>query len=76
MIKELLNENNVTLSHAIDSNTVLLETGLDSLSFAVLVVQLEEELGYDPFVLMKDPFYPKTYGEFVNLYEKYKEHRT
>ncbi|MCV6596811.1 MAG: acyl carrier protein [Mangrovicoccus sp.] len=53
-------------------DTVLLESGLDSLGFAIFVSQLEEELGYDPFTLSDDAFYPQTYREFVAFYEKYK----
>jgi len=49
--------------------TVLLETGLDSLGFAVLVVTLEQELGYDPFLLSEEAYYPRTFGEFVRFYE-------
>lgn len=48
---------------------MLLESGLDSLGFAILVVRLEEELGYDPFVLAKTPYYPRTFGDFVAFYE-------
>lgn len=53
-------------------DTVLLESGLDSLGFAIFVSQLEEELGYDPFTLSDDAFYPQTYSEFLSFYEKYK----
>lgn len=49
-------------------STVLLETGLDSLGFAILVTRLEEELGYDPFSLSAAPYYPSTYGEFLSFY--------
>ncbi len=52
-------------------NSVLLESGLDSLGFAVLVVRLEETLGYDPFVLMNEPVYPKTFGEFLDIYMRH-----
>ena len=52
--------------------SVLLETGLDSLGFAILVARLEEELGYDPFVLMDTPVYPKRFSEFVGIYEQFK----
>lgn len=55
----------------IKDDTVLLETGLDSLGFAILVTSLEEELGYDPFQIMDIPIYPVTFGEFVSIYEKY-----
>lgn len=51
--------------------TVLLETGLDSLGFAIIVTRLDEELGYDPFTLSDDAFYPQTFGEFCAFYEKY-----
>lgn len=55
----------------IPDNTVLLETELDSLGFAILVALLEEELDYDPFQLMDDAIYPRTFGEFVAIYDKY-----
>lgn len=51
--------------------TVLLESGLDSLGFAILVARLEEELGYDPFLLMDEPVYPRTLGEFVAIYQRF-----
>ncbi|OMQ14300.1 acyl carrier protein [Modestobacter sp. VKM Ac-2676] len=47
---------------------VLLESGLDSLGFAVLVTRLEETLGYDPFTEMDEPVYPSTLGDFVQIY--------
>ncbi|MEM6961427.1 MAG: acyl carrier protein [Myxococcota bacterium] len=53
---------------ALEESTVLLETGLDSLGFAILVTRLEEELQFDPFTLSKDPYYPTTFGEFVAFY--------
>lgn len=51
-------------------NVVLLESGLDSLGFAILVATLEEKLEFDPFTMMDEPFYPTTFGEFVSIYEK------
>jgi hypothetical protein len=57
----------------IDDNIILLETGLDSLGFAILVALLEEELDLDPFQLMDEPFYPSTFGEFVAIYEKFSD---
>ena len=50
--------------------TVLLDTGLDSLGFAVLVTVLSETLGFDPFTLSPEPYYPQTFGDFVAFYEK------
>ena len=52
----------------ISDDTVLLQSGLDSLGFAMLVAQLEEELGVDPFSEMELAVYPRTLGEFVNVY--------
>lgn len=48
--------------------TLLAKSGLDSLGFAILVTILEESLGYDPFTLSPDPYYPLTFGEFVDVY--------
>lgn len=55
----------------IADDQVLLESGLDSLGFAILVALLEEELDFDPFQRMEDAIYPTTFGEFVTVYEKY-----
>ena len=52
-------------------DTILLETGLDSLGFAIFVSQLEDELGFDPFTISQDAYYPQTYDEFVAFYDKY-----
>jgi len=51
--------------------TVLLESGLDSLGFAILVARLEEELGYDPFVMMDVPVYPRTLSDFIQIYQRF-----
>lgn len=53
-------------------DTVLLETGLDSLGFAIFVSQLEEELGFDPFTISQDAYYPQTYAEFVAFYDRFR----
>jgi len=49
--------------------TVLMNTGLDSLCFAILVARLEDRLGLDPFTSADDASFPVTLGEFVRLYE-------
>jgi acyl carrier protein len=49
---------------------VLLESGLDSLCFAIIVATLEDELGYDPFTEAEDVFFPVTLGDFVRFYER------
>ena len=50
-------------------NLELLETGLDSLSIAIIVSRLEERLGADPFTSSDDVLFPVTFGDFVKLYE-------
>jgi acyl carrier protein len=46
----------------------LLESGLDSLCFAIVVARLEDALGVDPFNA-DDVLFPITFGEFVSCYE-------
>jgi acyl carrier protein len=48
---------------------ILVESGLDSLCFAILVARLEDVLGIDPFTASDDVYYPVTLGEFVRFYE-------
>jgi acyl carrier protein len=50
-------------------NLVLLESGLDSLCMAIIVVRLEDSLGIDPFSAAEDLDLPVTLGDFVKLYE-------
>ena len=50
-------------------NLVLVDSGLDSLAFAVLVVRLESELGVDPFTASHDIAFPVTLRDFVSAYE-------
>ena len=47
----------------------LLDSGLDSLGFAVLVARLEDKLGVDPFTASEDAMFPVTFGDFVKVYE-------
>jgi hypothetical protein len=47
----------------------LLDCGLDSLSFALIVARLEDVLGFDPFDVTNEVKFPVTYGDFVKLYE-------
>lgn len=48
---------------------VLLDSGLNSLGFAVLVARLEDTLGIDPFTAAEDAMFPVTFGDFVKVYE-------
>ncbi len=47
----------------------LLESGLDSLCFAILVARLEDKLGFDPFASSDEIEFPVTLGEFVSVYD-------
>ncbi len=53
----------------LDDDLILLDSGLDSLGFAILVALLDEELGYDPFQIMEEPIYPTTFYEFLKIYD-------
>ena len=55
----------------LQDETVLLDSGLDSMSFATVVVTLEEELGEDPFLATDEVFYPTTLRDFMDFYIKY-----
>ena len=47
----------------------LLDTGLDSLCFAIIVARLEDRLGVDPFSSDDEIDFPVTVGDFIRLYE-------
>ena len=47
----------------------LIDCGLDSLSFAIIVARLEDALGVDPFSSDHATDFPVTFGDFVRLYE-------
>jgi hypothetical protein len=55
----------------LSDNLKLLDSGLDSLSFALIVARLEEALGYDPFDAPESISFPVTFGDFVKLYENH-----
>jgi acyl carrier protein len=48
----------------------LVQSGLDSLSFAIIVARLEDSLGIDPFNSTDAMEFPVTFGDFVRMYEK------
>jgi hypothetical protein len=50
-------------------NLELLESGLDSLCFAIVIIRLQDVLGVDPFNSSEDVLFPVTFGEFVRCYE-------
>jgi len=53
----------------LSDNLKLVDCGLDSLSFAIIVARLEDELGFDPFERDDNLKFPVTFGDFVRLYE-------
>jgi len=48
----------------------LMQCGLDSLGFAIVVARLEDSLGIDPFSSSEDAQFPVTFGDFIQMYEK------
>jgi acyl carrier protein len=65
---QIAREHGKTLAPLRD-DLVLLDSGLDSLGFAVLVARLEDTLGIDPFTTAEDAMFPLTLGDFVKAYE-------
>jgi Phosphopantetheine attachment site len=47
----------------------LLDSGLDSLCFAIVVARLEDVVGVDPFSTAQEIDFPVTLGEFIRCYE-------
>jgi acyl carrier protein len=67
-IEQIATEQKQPLAPLVD-DLLLADSGLDSLSFAILVARLEDELGLDPFSASTDTHYPITLGDFVKFYE-------
>jgi acyl carrier protein len=67
-VKQVAQEQHKRLAPLTDG-LELLKSGLDSLSFAILVTRLEDSLGIDPFAASEDAPFPVTFGDFVHLYE-------
>jgi hypothetical protein len=53
----------------LSDNLVLLDSGLDSLCFAIIVARLEDTLGLDPFNSEEEVDFPVTLGDFIRFYE-------
>jgi len=68
MMRQIAREHGKTLA-PLGDDLVLLDSGLDSLGFAVLVARLEDTLGIDPFTAAEDAVFPLTLGDFVKVYE-------
>jgi len=68
LIREIAIEQKKTLAPLDDDDLELVNSGLDSLCFAILVARLEDATGVDPFV--RNEAMPMTLGEFVALYDR------
>lgn len=55
---------------SLTDDRALMDSGLDSLAFAIVVARLEDALGIDPFSASEDAQFPVTFGDFVRMYEK------
>ena len=66
--EQVAREQEKVLSELCD-DTVLLESGLDSLCFAIIVARLEDRLGIDPFTTSEEVYFPVTLGDFIKFYE-------
>jgi acyl carrier protein len=66
--EQVARDQDKTLS-PLTNDLVLLDSGLDSLCFAIIVAKLEDELGIDPFTAADDVYFPVTLGDFVKFYE-------
>jgi acyl carrier protein len=71
-IRKVADEQKVSTA-ALSDDLVLLDSGLDSLCFAILVARLEDKLGVDPFAASDDVSFPVTLADFVKAYEDAEE---
>lgn len=67
-IEQVAGEQNKKLRPLTDDLN-LLDSGLDSLCFAILVARLEDKIGFDPFTASDDVEFPVTLGDFIRAYE-------
>jgi len=67
-IQQIAGEHRIELPVLTD-DLLLLNSGLDSLAFAVLVARLEDTLGVDPFAVDGFPSVV-TLGDFIKFYEE------
>jgi acyl carrier protein len=69
-IQQVAQLSDCQLVESIEPDTLLLECGLDSLGYAMLVAQLEEDLDFDPFTELAIDTYPSTFAEFLGIYQQ------
>lgn len=73
LFKQVAEEQDRRLAPLSD-NLALLDSGLDSLCFAIVVARLEDKLGIDPFSVAEDAYFPVTFGDFIRAYEHNASH--
>ena len=66
---QVAKEQNKELASMAD-DLLLVESGLDSLCFAIVVARLEDALGVDPFSTGAEINFPTTLGDFIKFYEE------
>jgi acyl carrier protein len=66
--EQVAKEQNKALA-PLNDNLALMDSGLDSLCFAIIVARLEDTLGIDPLSAAEDVRFPVTLGDFVRFYE-------
>ncbi len=66
--RQVANEHSKQLAPLAD-DLPLLESGLDSLCFAIIVSRLEDSMGIDPLSASEDALFPVTLGDFIRFYE-------
>jgi acyl carrier protein len=69
LFTEVAREQRKTLAPLSD-DLGLLDTGLDSLCFAIIVARLEDRLGVDPFSADDEIDFPVTVGDFIRSTRK------
>lgn len=70
LIHEQLSSAGISVDPVIASDSRLVDLGLDSLGFAIIVARLEEETGRDPFGPGQGNAFPTTVGELIALYDQ------
>ncbi len=68
-IRSVAAEQDKTLAPLTD-DLPLLDSGLDSLCFAILVARLEDVTKLDPFATAASSRYPRTVGDLVAFYDE------
>jgi acyl carrier protein len=66
--KQVANEQNMRLQ-PLGDELPLLDLGLDSVCFAIIVSRLESVLGVDPFSENEGAPFPVNLGDFIRFYE-------